>query len=169
MKLPDLHLLGNKDILKAHKTAFLCSRRCPADIIVKSYDWAIEQRKNGNCVISCFHSRIEKDVLQILLKGKQPIIMALARGMKKRWEPEIRTAMEQNRLLIISPFDESVTRTTAEQAAIRNRLMLDLAEDIRIAYTGKGGSLEALLSHYEGRKVVIGFDNEFNIFSGSAC
>ena len=155
--MSDLHFLGNRDILKVHKTAFLCSRKCPADIIVKSYDWAIEQRKKGNCVISCFHSRIEKDVFQILLKGKQPMIMALARGMKKRWKPEIKTAVEQNRLLIISPFDESVKRITSERADIRNRLMLALADEIRIAHSVKGGSLEALLSHCKNRKVIIGF------------
>jgi predicted Rossmann fold nucleotide-binding protein DprA/Smf involved in DNA uptake len=154
MKPHDLNFLGNKDILKAHKTAFLCSRKCPADIIVKSYDWAIEQRKNGNCVISCFHSRIEKDVFQILLKGKQPIILALARGMKKRWEPEIKTALEQNRLLIISPFDESVRRISSDQAAMRNRLVLDLADEIRIAHAIRGGTLDTLISHFDDRKII---------------
>lgn len=36
---------GNTDILKLHKTAFLCSRKCPADIVLKSYDCAIKQRE----------------------------------------------------------------------------------------------------------------------------
>jgi hypothetical protein len=68
------HTLGSIDILKLHKTAFLCSRKCPADIVLKSYDWAIERREKGECVISGFHSKIEKDVLHYLLKGAQPII-----------------------------------------------------------------------------------------------
>ncbi|MDP2681929.1 MAG: tetratricopeptide repeat protein [Deltaproteobacteria bacterium] len=33
---------GNTDILKLHKTDFLCFRKCPADIVLKSYDRAIE-------------------------------------------------------------------------------------------------------------------------------
>ena len=52
--------LGNEDLLKLHKTAFLCSRVVPASIVLKSYDWAIEQRKAGKCVISGFHSRTSR-------------------------------------------------------------------------------------------------------------
>ena len=87
------YTLGNTDILKLHKTAFLCSRKCPADIVLKSYDWAIEQREKGVCVISGFHSKIEKDVLHYLLKGSQPVILALARGLKKRLEHELKEAL----------------------------------------------------------------------------
>ena len=50
----NLHYIGNKQILEHYKVAFLCSRKCPADIILKSYDWAIEQREKGVCVISGF-------------------------------------------------------------------------------------------------------------------
>jgi len=64
--------------------AFLCSRQVPAEVVLKCYDWAIEQRNKGKCVILRFHSKIEKDVLHYLLKGTQPIILALARGLKRR-------------------------------------------------------------------------------------
>lgn len=30
---------GNTDILNLQKTAFLCSQKCPADVVLKSYDW----------------------------------------------------------------------------------------------------------------------------------
>jgi hypothetical protein len=30
--------LGNNEILKMNKTAFLCSQKCPAEIVLKSYD-----------------------------------------------------------------------------------------------------------------------------------
>jgi hypothetical protein len=66
--MQDFKSIGNKKILNLHKTAFLCSRKIPADIILKSYDWAIEQRDKGICIISGFHSKIEKDVFQYLYK-----------------------------------------------------------------------------------------------------
>ena len=103
---------GNRTILEAHKTAFLCSRKCPSEIVIKSLDWAVEKKNTGQCVISGFHSRIEKDVFNILLKGTQPIILVLARGMKTRWPLEIKNAVKQDRLLVISPFEQSITRTT---------------------------------------------------------
>jgi hypothetical protein len=37
--------LGNIDPLKQPKTAFLCSRKVPASVVLKCYDWAIEQRE----------------------------------------------------------------------------------------------------------------------------
>ena len=58
--LQNLNYAGNKQLLENYKIAFLCSRKCPADIILKSYDWAIEQR--------------EKDVLRSLLKDRRDMI-----------------------------------------------------------------------------------------------
>lgn len=137
--------IGNKDILKLHKTAFLCSRKVPASIVLQCYDWAIEQREKGNCVISGFHSQIEKDVFHYLLKGKQPIIIALARGLKQKLEPELVKPIEEGRLLIVTPFEVDVKRVTAETAFIRNRMMLELADEVKVGYASKGGSLESLL------------------------
>lgn len=78
----------------------------------------MEQRVKGNCVIGGFHSQIEKDVLHYLLKGTQPIIVALAREVKDNLELEFIEPVKQNRLLIISPFDENVKRVT-EQTALK--------------------------------------------------
>ena len=144
--MADFYTQGNQELLKLHKTAFLCSRKCPADIVLKSYDWAIERREKGDCIISGFHSKVEKDVLHYLLKGSQPVILALARGFKKRLEPEIKKALNNNRLLIITPFEEKVKRVTFETANYRNRLMTEVADEIFVAYASKGGNLESLIS-----------------------
>ncbi len=55
---PALHTLVNTALLNLHKVAFLCSRKCPAAVVLKSYDWAIEQRDKGVCVISGFLFRV---------------------------------------------------------------------------------------------------------------
>jgi len=137
--------IGNIDLLKLPKKAFLCSRKVPASIVLKCYDWAIEQRGKRNCIISGFHSQIEKDVLHYLLKGKQPIILALARGIKEKLEPEFQKALKQKRLLVITAFDKSVKRVTEQTAQARNQLMLDLADNITVGFISKGGLLEELL------------------------
>ena len=137
--------------------------KCPVSIILKSYDWAIEQRDNGNCVISGFHSKIEKDVFFYLLKGTQPIILILARGLKKRYPPEIKTAFANNRLLIISPFVESVSHNIAKNAQIRNQLMVDLADEVLIVYAAKKGNLLKLVEDYkENGKKFISFGADEN-------
>lgn len=157
----NLNYVGNKQILENYKIAFLCSRKCPADIILKSYDWAIEQREKGNCVISGFHSKIEKDVLHYLLKGTQPVILALARGLKKRLEPELEEALNKNRLLLITPFDRDVKRVTVETANQRNRLMAELADEIFVAYAAQGGNIEKLIKDISQKGKTISF---FNIY-----
>jgi predicted Rossmann fold nucleotide-binding protein DprA/Smf involved in DNA uptake len=140
---------GNKNILEAHKTAFLCSRKCPSEIVIKSLDWAVEKKNTGQCVISGFHSRIEKDVFNILLKGTQPIILVLARGMKTNWPKEIKTAVNQERLLVISPFKKNITRNTQETANIRNKYMLQIADEIYIPYYTPNGNLDKLLKKHK--------------------
>ncbi len=137
-----MHCEGNKRLLQLGKTAFVCSRRCPASVVLKSYDWAKSMRDQGECVVCGNHSQIEKDVVHFLLKGSQPLIIALARGLKKRLEPEIKEATSSNRLLLATPFDTGVTRVTQVTANQRNEMMAQLADEIFVAYAHPGGNLE---------------------------
>ena len=145
---------GNTELLKLPKTAFLCSRNIPASAVLKCYDWAIEQRDKGNCVISGFHSKIEKDVFHYLLAGTQPVIMVLARGMKEKIKPELKAAIDVGRLLLITPFENSVKRVTAETAEQRNRFMIELADELVIGFASKGGMLERLIGQHSKSKTI---------------
>ena len=137
--------IGNVAHLKLFKTAFFCSRQIPALAVLKCYDWAIAQREAGNCIISGFHSQIEKDVLHYLLKGTQPIIVVLARGLKQQVEPELQESLHKGQLLIITPFKNDVIRVTEKTAAIRNSIMLALANEFVIGSFKKGGMLEKVI------------------------
>ena len=98
------------------------------------------------------HSKIEKDVLDFLLKGTQPIIMVLARNMKTRFPAEQRKAIEENRLLIISPFDDKVTQNTKESCYKRNKVILEIADEVFVAFATKNGKLEKLLANVRSNK-----------------
>jgi hypothetical protein len=147
--------IGNLSILELPKTAFLCSRQIPAEAVLKCYDWAIQMREAGRCVISGFHSPLEQDVLHYLLKGTQPVIMALARGMKTSWEQPIQKALDEGRLLIVTPFGEQAKRTSADTAAVRNDLMLQLADEIVVGYADPMGMLRKRLGLEHEKKVVL--------------
>lgn len=84
-----------------------------------------------------------------------PSIVMLARGLKKRLEPEQLQAVEEHRLLIVTPFPSSVRRATRETASRRNELMADFAAEIFVAYAQPGGSLQKLVVKYleRGRRV----------------
>ena len=152
-------LLGNNGLLTRPKTAVFCSRRCPASVVLLSYDWAKQMRRDGLCVISGNHSQIEKDVVHYLLKGKQPMILALARGLNTRLEPELNEALVQNRLLIITPFGSGVTRASQKTANRRNELMAELADEIVVSYAQPAGNVERLIMKWlKKRKRVSTFD-----------
>ena len=143
--------LGNQELLTLHKTAFLCSRRVPASAVLKCYDWAVQQREAGTCVISGFHSQMEKDVLHYLLKGNQPIILTLARGLKTRLEPELKAPLKEGRLLIIPPFTADTKYVTAETSLLRNQMMIELADEIVIGYSSPGGQIADLVDEYKNK------------------
>ena len=48
----NVEYLGNKSILEAHKTAFLCSRQVSSRAVLRCYDWATEMCDRGNAYIA---------------------------------------------------------------------------------------------------------------------
>ena len=87
------------------------------------------------------------------MKGKQPIILVLARGMKKRWPIEMKKAIIEKRLLIISPFEDKDKQVTQKNANIRNKFMADIADEIFIAYYTPNGNLHKLIKNLKGKKI----------------
>ena len=136
---------GDEAILKNHKIAFFCSQKCPAEVILKSFDWAIEQRNKGNCIITGAHSPVEKDVFHFLLKGKQPLILVLGRKMLKDLDPLLQTALDRNRLLIIASFFECQERLSKISSSKRNEFIANIADEIVVAHATQGGKLDLML------------------------
>jgi hypothetical protein len=91
------------------------------------------------------HSQIEKDVFDILLKGNQPIILVLARGMKTRWEAHIMDAIVAERLLIVSPFKPKTKRVTRDTAQRRNQEIIKISDRIVTGHITEGGQLSEIL------------------------
>jgi len=155
-----LTALGDPASLSQPKTALFCSVRCPGDAIVGAYDTARKLRDQGVTVISGFHSPVEKECLRILLRGKQPIIICLARALGKiRLPTEWRTALEAGRLLLLSPFEKFPPRPTTESAHRRNELVAALADEVLIIHAIPGGHIEHLSAlverwHIPQRKLV---------------
>ena len=82
-----LTALGNLNILRLSKTALFCSAKCPGSAILAAHDQAASWRDSGRCVISGFHSPIEKECFRILLRGTQPIIICPARSLENMRVP----------------------------------------------------------------------------------
>lgn len=127
-----MEYLGNQELLKLKKTAFLASSTISSETVLRCYDWATEMRNRGECVVSGFSSKLEQDVLHFLLKGSQPIIIVLARKMYKVIPDELKEPLAQNRLLIISV--STAIRQSRVTAMARNKYVCEMAD--RILFVG---------------------------------
>ena len=135
---------GNLRLLEEPLTAFSCSNRCPGDLILKTYDIARAMRDAGVPVISGFQTPMERESLRLLLRGKQPIVVCPARNVATMRVPrDWRAALDDGRLLLLSPFPAAVRRPTAELAAQRNELVVSLASRVFIAHAAPGSKTEA--------------------------
>jgi predicted Rossmann fold nucleotide-binding protein DprA/Smf involved in DNA uptake len=143
----ELEYFGNKDLLNLPKTAFLASNTISSETVLRCYDWATEMRRQGRCVVSGFSSKLEKDVLHFLLKGNQPIIMVLARQMYKVVPTNLKEALEQNRLLIIST--SQAVRQSRATALARNRYVCEMADEIMLVGAAEGNSLFVLTKQHK--------------------
>lgn len=147
---------GNLSILQSYKLAFICSRRCPGEIITQVYDFAYRLRARNQTLIGGFHTPMEKECLRVFLNSSQQLIFCPARGLARfRLPQDWRKAFEAGRLLILSSFSPEVSRSTSLLAERRNHFVAELADEIYIAHASPGSRTESLLAQLrgEGKKV----------------
>lgn len=147
--LTDMDYLGNKELLKLPKTAFLASSKIPVDLVLSCYDWASQTAQSGQCVVSGFSSHMEKEVLHFLMKGRCPIILVLAREMYKQIPQELQTLLDDNRLLIIST--NNAVRQSRVTAFARNRHICEMANSILFVGVTESSSLYPLALEYNNK------------------
>lgn len=145
----DIQYIGNKELLKQQKTAFLASSTIPPDMVLKCYDWATA--KHEGCVVSGFSSKLEQDVLHFLAKGKQPIILVLAREMYKRIPAELQPLLDTNRLLIVSV--SKAERQSKATAYARNKYICEISDQILFVGVSEKSSLYKLRLDYKGKAI----------------
>jgi len=121
-------------------------------------------RDAGVAVVGGFHSPMERECLDILLRGDQPVILCPARwlaGLRLGQMP--RRAVNEGRLLILSPYAENIQRTTAAQAVQRNNLVAAIADALWVPHAAPGGKTwETVRAALDRQQPVFAFANEEN-------
>ena len=145
-----LWAIGSLDLLNVPKTALFCSKTCPGDAILAAIDQGQKWRDQGRCIISGFHSPIEKECLQILLRGVQPIIIGPARSLERMRVPrQWQTGIEAGRILLLSPFSPSHHRISAKLSEYRNQVIAALADEVFFGQVTPGGRIDRLSKQIE--------------------
>ena len=136
---------GSLGVLAGTLIGFFCSVRCPGDIILKTYDLARALRRADAGIIGGFQAAIEKEFLDILLRGTASVVICPARGLNRMRMPKSwRDPLTTERMLILSFFADHIRRPTAGIAARRNAYVATLADHILIAHAEPGSKTEEL-------------------------
>lgn len=161
---PCLYVLGDTAILTHCFLGLICSVQCPGGIILKTLDAVRLLRDAGIAVIGGFHAPMERECLDLLLRGTQPVVYCAARGLAGlRLGKEARAVLREGRLLAVSPFAEDVRRATAERALRRNALVANLARTLLVPYAVPGGKVwETVLTSLDRGQRVLTFADEEN-------
>lgn len=155
---------GDLGILDSTRIGFFCSVRCPGDAILKTYDLARMLRQADVTIVGGFQSPMEKECLELLLRGSASVVVCPARGLGRMRIPKSwKEPLAKGRLLVLSFFDDGIRRPTAELAVKRNAHIAALADRILIAHAEKGGKTEALCKEaLADRKLVFAIDSPDN-------
>lgn len=154
--------IGSLEILKNKTLAVFSSTKCPGSIILKTYDLMRDLRGKGVTVISGFHSPMEQECLNILLKGKQPVIVCPARSIEgMRIKAEFKKPLGDGRLLFISMFTEK--RISSDRSLERNHFAAAIADKIFIPFAEPKSKTENLCRDLlEKGKTILTFDSGHN-------
>jgi len=137
-------LVGKNCLQEPGLVALICSAKAPASILLAVHDLAQQWRTSSQTILSGFHSTVEQEALEILLRGPGQLVYCPARSLPRRLKPAWQAALSAGYLTLISPFPESVRRATKETAVTRNRFIAALADTILIAYAHPDSSTQQL-------------------------
>jgi predicted Rossmann fold nucleotide-binding protein DprA/Smf involved in DNA uptake len=155
---------GNPDILKHPGIGLICSIQCPGSIIIKTFDVIRRLRDEKIVMIGGFHSPMERECLDILLRGSQPVILCPAKSLRNlRMGKAARKALADGRLLVLSIFGYEIRRATSREALLRNDMVAAMAETILVPHAVKNGKAwTAIRRALENSQKILTFEDEAN-------
>lgn len=126
-----METLGNTSLLSLRKIGYFASSKIASLSVLPTLDWATEIAKREDvAIVSGFHSRTEREVLEFLLNGKCGIICVLARSIFKRCPEIYRKAFDANRVLFISPINTTSYRSSRDTCQQRNEYIASISDQL---------------------------------------
>ncbi len=149
MNVGEPQRVGNEKLLELPKTGFLASRGSDA----------LHGRlpvKPGGVIISGFLSPMERAVFKSGLERKIPLIWVKPWGVKEADFPApARRALDEGRLLMVSPFADEVEAPSLRRAAWCNQYVLTHCDRMVVGHLNPGGMLACILSESDPEMEII--------------
>ena len=151
---PSAEKIGNTHLLKLNKTAFLCSRKAPESQVKLIFDWVKRLNPITDCILCGNFSEMEQKVFAMLLEYKIPTILVMPNAVAKHWDKDVMNALEENRLLIFSIWENRTDDEIVPSSNDRNEIILLLADKTIVGYCREGGKLEKQIKGKENIEIL---------------
>ena len=151
---PSTEKIGNTQLLRLNKTAFLCSRKIPESQEKVVFEWVKQLNPMTDCILCGNFSEMEQKVFTLLLKYKIPTILVMPNAVAKRWDKDVEEALNENRLLIFSIWGNQVNDEVLCSSNDRNEVILLLADKTIIGYCREGGKIEKQIEGKDNIKIL---------------
>jgi len=140
MNVGEAQFLGNKALLKMPKLGFLASRG-------EATPHGRLAVRSGEVILSGFLSPMERAVFRASLEHKKPMIWVKPWSLKEGIDaPPVRLAIEEGRLLLVSPFDDRIEAPSVRRAAWCNQYVLAHCDRLVVGHLNPDGMLACILS-----------------------
>lgn len=148
-----METLGNTSLLDRKKIGYFASSKIATLSVLPTLDWATEVAQHEDvAIVSGFHSKMEREVLDFLLRGKCGIVCVLARSIYKRIPEKFREAYNSGRVLFIAPFKTSATRTSRHLCQQRNEYVASISDELVFSTLTPRSSLFSLVTSNQYQK-----------------
>lgn len=142
-----METLGNTSLLDRRKIGYFASGTIASLSVLPTLDWAAEvAQREDVAIVSGFHSKMEREVLDFLLRGKCGIICVLARSIYKKIPDKYHEAYNAGRVLFIAPFKTSATMTSRHLCQQRNEYVASISDELVFSSLTPDSSLYQLYS-----------------------
>jgi hypothetical protein len=133
-------LLGNQTLLDRPTVGFQASRGAPGPL-------GPLPLRPDEILLSGFLSPQERAAFQAGLAQKSPMIWVKPGGLEETiWPPALRRALDEGRLLVVSPFADAIEAPSLRRAAWCNQYVLAHADRVVLGHLNPEGLLACILS-----------------------
>lgn len=158
-----IYAVGNLAILQNSMVGLVSSVQCPGSVVLKTFDLIQKLRDAGVAVISGFHAPMEKDCLDFLLRGPQPVVLCLPKRLQNVRLGPARSALQDGRLLLLSRFGDDARWASAQTATDRNDLVAALSQYVMVPHASPKSKTWIVVKRAIDRgQKIISFDDPAN-------
>lgn len=140
----ELDVIGDPSILGHRSVAVLCSRVCPATIVVEAQTAARSLTAAHVAEIGGFQSPLERRFMESAIKAECLLVQVCGRDIRRLSVTSVQRRLIDHRLLcLVSGVRASDRWTTRDRALRRNLLAVALADAVLVIYAQPGGGAES--------------------------